>query len=115
MIISPYFSQASESASHIDALPKLRVFHTVNHAGARIVPFELQINVIPQRKILHRLLLENVLAIFENPYKVDGINLNKESVQLKCKNSRVAIMTKGEKLCRSLRQLFEINRSKLTK
>ena len=80
LIISPYFSTSYESASNLNALPKLRIFTTVNHAGARIVPYEVHINIIPQRKILHKLLLENILCLYENPYKVDGINLNNESV-----------------------------------
>jgi hypothetical protein len=48
LIISPYYSVASESQPHLNALPKLRCFVTTkdSHSG-RIVPYELLINVIP--------------------------------------------------------------------
>jgi hypothetical protein len=64
LIISPYYSVSSDSAPHLNALPKLRVFHTVKDSGSgRIVPYELQINIIPQRKLLHSLLLDSILTL----------------------------------------------------
>lgn len=59
------------------------------------------------------MLLNNILALKENPYTVDAINLNREAVQLKSSKGRNIEMTKGDKLLRSLRQLFEMNRHKL--
>ncbi len=42
LIISPYYSVSTDSAPHLNALPKLRVFHTVkDSASGRIVPYEL--------------------------------------------------------------------------
>ena len=64
LIISPYYSVSIDSAPHLNALPKLRVFHTVKDPGSgRIVPYELQINIIPQKKLLHSLLVENIMTL----------------------------------------------------
>jgi len=55
---------------------------------------------------LSKLLIENLLELKENPYTVDAINLNKETVCLKGKKGNNIEMTKGDKLIRSMRQLL---------
>lgn len=55
LIISPYYSVAADAQIKTNCLPKIRAFVTVSHGGGSgknagegtIVPYEIQLNVIP--------------------------------------------------------------------
>ena len=91
LIISPYFSQSSDASLKFGHMPKIRCFITVqSEAGydSKIVPYECQLNVIPQMTIMRQLLLLNILALKQNPNATDKMNLVKESCVIKCKGSK---------------------------
>ena len=67
LIISPYYSVAMDgNCPRYGNLPKFRCFITVQHGSGKdmkLVPYELVINIIPQRTIMKDLLLENILTL----------------------------------------------------
>jgi hypothetical protein len=107
LIISPYYSiPADASIRSYSALPKLRCFVTMCTEGtkdAKLIAYEIQVNVIPQRTILKDLLLENILNLKNNPLAKDRISLMKEMTCLRGKKGSTIHLKKGERLIRSIR------------
>ena len=116
VIISPYFTHASDGNLRNSCLPKIRCFVTVQHGqkeNIKIIPYECVINVMPQRVILTDYLKKQCLELKENPFTTDKYRLNQDTCIIKGKRSSQIVMKKGEKLMRSLRHLLDINYYKL--
>ena len=123
LIISPYYSVAADTSLTLNCLPKVRAFITVQQSQSggkcngnedrNIIPYEIQINVMPQRTIIADLLKEQILMLKNNPHATDKINLQKESCIIKGPKNAQLPMLKADKLMRSLMHLLEVNYYKM--
>lgn len=86
-IISPYFS-TSDTHPSTNSMPKLRCFvNQVSKESGSIIPYEININILPQAKLYKDYLLKEIKELHDDPFSVDNINLRNETCVLKAKKS----------------------------